>query len=309
MARWRAGRIGLLLLPLLLLGACSGAQPMPPHPGPVPARTSQSTPTAKAAVSAGASTVQRELTVGGVRRSYLAVGVPGKQGLPLVIVLHGRGVTAQQESVRTGFLTYADSGLADLVYPQGTYESWNDGHGCCGKAGASGIDDLGFVTQLVGDATRFFGSNPKHVYMVGYSNGARLAFEEVCGNPSLFAAFATYGALPPTTCAGGPPMRVLIGGGTNDTLMHGEGSVTTTLTRWRQRDGCASASTTAHTGPLTMTTWAACRDRSTVVYAAYSGTGHHWPTAEPNPEPFTTPVGSEAAAATVMWDFLVSHSA
>jgi polyhydroxybutyrate depolymerase len=247
--------------------------------------------------------------VSGVPRKYLAFGPSHKSGLPLVVVLHGRGYTARQESERTGFLSYAQRGMADLVYPQGTSNSWNDAHGCCGKAGATGVDDLDFVTQLVADASRFFGSDPKRVYLVGYSNGARLAFEEVCDHPTLFSAFATYAALPPRKCGVGPPVRVLIGGGASDSLMHSEGSVTNTVAQWRSRDGCGPVGTTTRTGRLTLTTWGQCRDGSEVASATYAGIGHAWPVAAPNKVPFTVPVGSRAAAATVMWNFFTAHSA
>ncbi|WP_324164930.1 alpha/beta hydrolase family esterase [Amycolatopsis sp.] len=256
----------------------------------------------------GTESVERTVTVSGMRRTYLAVGLPRKRDLPLIVVLHGRGFTAQQESVRTGFLTYAQRGLADLVYPQGTADSWNAGDGCCGRAGASGVNDIGFVTDVVGDATRFFGSDTKRVYLVGYSNGARLAFQEVCSQPALFAAFATYAGLPHAVCEAGEPVPVLVAAGTNDTLVRSEGSVSDVVGRWRARDGCGPTAGTVHTGPLTLTTWTGCRGGSAVASASYTGIGHHWPTAEPNPEPFTTVVGQRAATATVMWEFLTAHS-
>lgn len=289
----------LALASALVLGACSSTRAAPAAPVPVPAR---------AALSVEPSSVERTVTVHGARRTYLAVGPARKPGLPLLVVLHGRGVTARQESVRTGFLAYAERGLADLVYPQGTDDSWNDGHGCCGRAGAMGVDDTRFVTDVVADASRFFGSDPRRVYLAGYSNGARLAFVEVCGHPTLFAAFATYGALPPAACPGGPALPVLIGAGTNDSLVRGEGSVTDVVARWRTRDGCGPQATTEHTGPLTLTTWTGCRAGSAVASALYTGVGHYWPTVGPNQGPFTQPVGTQAAAATVMWNFLTSHA-
>lgn len=300
MAKCRAGWIGLLLVAFLTLVACSPAASTALRPV---------SPTARATLSSGVGSTERTVTVDGVSRTYFAVGPSHKPGLPLVIVLHGRGYTARQESQRTGFLPYAQRGLADLVYPQGTANSWNDGHGCCGKAGASGVDDVGFVTQVVGDASRFFGSDPRRVYLVGYSNGARLAFEEVCRHPALFAAFATYAALPPAKCSGGPPMRVFIGGGAKDSLMQSEGSVTNTVGWWRSRDDCRRDATTTHTGPLTLTTWTQCRGGSSVASATYAGIGHAWPVATANGLPYTVPVGPDAAAATVMWNFLTEHPA
>ncbi|WP_027940792.1 alpha/beta hydrolase family esterase [Amycolatopsis taiwanensis] len=253
--------------------------------------------------------MERTVTLGGMPRTYLAIGPSHDAGLPLLVVLHGREVTASQESKRTGFLTYAQRGMADLVYPQGTANSWNDGHGCCGKASATGVDDLGFVAKVVADASQFFHSDPKRVYLVGYSNGGRLAFEEVCGHPALFAAFATYGALPPTECPGGPPVRVFIGAGANDSIMHSEGSVTNAVAWWRSRDGCGPDATTTHAGPLTMTTWTRCRGGSAVASALYAGIGHPWPVAKPSQAPFTVSVGAGAAAATVMWNFFTAHAA
>ena len=73
--------------------------------------------------------------------------------------------------------------------------------------------------------------------------------------------------------------------------------------RWRERNGCGADVRTVHNGPLSLTTWTGCR----VASAAYHGIAHQWPTASPNSEPFTAPVGEQAAAATVMWTFLVSE--
>lgn len=283
----------------LVIAACSpgGASTANPH--------EVTTEASRAAVSGTAPSVERDLTVGGARRTYLAVGNAGKPGLPLLIVLHGRGYTARQESVRTGFLTYAERGLGDLVYPQGTANSWNAGDGCCGRASATDVDDVGFVSGVTGDAIRYFGSDPKRVYLVGYSNGARLTFEEMCRHPELFAGFATYGALPPAVCDG-PPKPVLIAAGADDTLVRGEGSFTGTVARWRSRDGCSAPDSVTRNGPLTLTTWAGCHDGTAVASALYQGIGHPWPAVKAGEVPFTAGVGARAAAATVMWDFLTA---
>ncbi|MFD2420584.1 alpha/beta hydrolase family esterase [Amycolatopsis pigmentata] len=302
----RKGRFAALwavLVSLVVLGiaACSpGTSPSVP-----PAVVTQAS---RAAVSGGAPSTERDLTVGGIRRTYLAIGAAGKPGRPLLIVLHGRGYTARQESIRTGFLPYAERGLADLVYPQGTANSWNAGHGCCGRASAANVDDVGFVTGVADDAIRYFGSDPKRVYLVGYSNGARLTFEEMCRHPALFAGFATYGALPPAMCEG-PPKPVLIAAGAADTLVRGEGSFTGTVAQWRSRDGCPSADSVTHSGPLTLTTWAGCHDGTAVASALYHGIGHPWPAVKAGEVPFTAGVGAQAAAATVMWNFLTAHPA
>jgi polyhydroxybutyrate depolymerase len=263
----------------------------------------------------GVTTVQREVTVGGMRRSYLAVSPAlRRSGLPLVVMLHGRGIAARQEAERTGFVTYAERGLADIVYPVGISESWNAGHGCCGVAGKEGVHDTAFITEVVTDASHYFGSDSRRIYLVGYSNGAKLSFEEVCEHPTTFAALATYGAVPLATCAGAKPISALLGTGTADPLVRAEHSspsataaVDQAVAQWRTRNGCTAPGTTSHVPPLTLTTWSGCEAGTEVASAIYSGVTHYWPTAAPTTAPFTTPVGAPAAAATVMWDFLSRH--
>jgi polyhydroxybutyrate depolymerase len=263
------------------------------------------------------TTVQRDLTVGGMHRSYLAVGpARPRPHLPLLVVLHGRGIPAQEEMARTGFLPYAAQGEADIVYPMGVADSWNAGHGCCGWAGKAGVNDTAFVTEVVVDAARHFESDPARVYLVGYSNGGRLAFHDVCENPTTFAAFATYGAAPLAACTNStaPPVPVLLGVGTKDAVVHATDpsrtatqAVDRVAAQWRARDFCPPIATVTHIGLLTLTSWTGCRAGSAVKTAHYAGITHDWPTAGPVSAPYTTAVGSRAAAATVMWDFLTQY--
>lgn len=268
--------------------------------------------TAAPAVTTGTTTVQRRLSVGGMKRTYLAVGSPARhKGLPLLIMLHGRGITAQQESTRTGFLPYAERGLADIVYPLGLSQSWNAGHGCCGVAGKEGVPDTAFITQVASDAAHYFESDPHRIYLVGYSNGARLSFEEVCEHPGIFAGIATYGAVPLAQCAGGKPISALLAAGTNDAVVRSEHFSPTatmaldqTVAQWQTRNGCTGAATTSHTGPLTLRSWTGCRAGTQLSAAVYSGLTHFWPAATRTKAPYTTYVGEQAGAATIMWNFL-----
>jgi polyhydroxybutyrate depolymerase len=311
----RRARLLILLLACVTLAACA---PTGRSNTPVPVSLTTARPSAdQSALSTMTTTVQRDLTVGGMRRSYLAVGSARPHPhLPLLVVLHGRGITARQDAARTGFLTYAEQGAANIVYPMGFADSWNAGHGCCGGAAKAGVNDTAFVTEVVLDASRHFESDPARVYLVGYSNGGRLAFDDVCQHPTTFTAFATYGAAPLATCtnSNAPPVPVLIGVGTNDSVVHSTNprrtatqAVESVAAQWRVRDFCTAAATTTHVGPLTLTKWIGCRDGSAVETALYSGITHNWPTAGPTSAPYTTEVSSQAAAATVMWDFLTQY--
>jgi len=295
-------RLLVLAGALCLVAACSAGTASTPN---------QSASVRTALGMAATQTVHRELTVGGRKRTYLAVGPQvRKAGLPLLVVLHGRGISAQQESDRTGFLTYAERGLVNIVYPSGISESWNAGHGCCGVAAKEGVSDVPFITALVSDATKFFDADSRRVYLVGYSNGAKLGFTTVCAHPGLFAAMATYGAVPLARCSDDTPIPALISAGTADPLVKAEHSapsasaaIEETVADWRSRDACTT-SATKRIGPLTLTTWTGCRGGVEVASGLYAGVTHYWPSAGKTAAPFTTPVGPEAAAGTVMWDFL-----
>ncbi|WP_431877906.1 alpha/beta hydrolase family esterase [Amycolatopsis sacchari] len=294
------------LAAFVALAACAApAASAPPAPA---AHTAPAQP----AVTGATTTVQRHLTVAGTKRTYLAVGPSlHHKGLPLLVVLHGRGITAQQESARTGFLPYAQRGLADIVYPSGISQSWNAGHGCCGVAGREGVPDTAFVTAVVSDASQYFASDPRRVYLVGYSNGAKLSFEEVCEHPGIFAGIATYGAVPLADCPGGEPVSALLAAGTADPFVRTErGSPSATaalaqaVSQWQRRDSCPGVPSTSHTGPLTLSTWTGCATGTQLASAVYNGLTHYWPTAGHTSAPYTTAVSEQAAAATVMWDFL-----
>ncbi|MGH3779402.1 MAG: alpha/beta hydrolase family esterase, partial [Pseudonocardiaceae bacterium] len=150
----------------------------------------------------------RSLIIGGTQRRYLVVA-PADQhtALPLLVILHGRAITVQQEEIRTDFLPLARLGKAVLVYPVGYGQSWNSGGGCCGDAGTAHVDDSAFLAAVSGDVASHFPIDGSRVYLVGYSNGARMVFAEVCAHPSLFAAFAVYGGVPTEAC-GGPSTAV-----------------------------------------------------------------------------------------------------
>lgn len=298
-------RLLLLCCALAVVAACATTddEPVAPQVHAQPAYP---------VVGNGTVTTQRNLNIGGMKRTYLAVQASARRkGLPLLIVLHGRGITAQQESTRTGFLPYAERGAADLVYPLGINESWNAGHGCCGAAVKKGVDDATFLSRLTTDAQAFFGSDPRRVYLVGYSNGAKLSFEQVCRHPGTYAALATYGAVPLASCPGGRPLSEFMASGTNDPVVRTEHSSSSSVAAlqaavadWRQRDKCTGRPVVTHTGPLTRTVWTGCADGTELTEAVYSGLTHFWPTGTRTGAAYTTPVGPDAAAAKVMWDFL-----
>ncbi|TNC26960.1 alpha/beta hydrolase family esterase [Amycolatopsis alkalitolerans] len=305
-------RLVVLIAAATTLAACASPSGSEPVRSVEPVQPAEHTATAAPAVSTGAGTVQRELTVDGMKRTYLAVrSAKWHKGLPLLIVMHGRGITAQLESRRTGFLPYAEGGLVNIVYPMGIARSWNAGYGCCGVAGKEGVHDMAFLTEVAADASRYFESDLRRTYLVGYSNGARLSFSEVCGHPGVFAGLATYGAVPLAPCAGGRPIPALLADGSDDAVVRNEHfspsstiALSQAVTRWQGQNGCTGPGAVRHIGALTLRSWTGCRSGADLSSAVYSGLTHFWPRGTHEAVPYTTYVGPEAAASTIMWSFL-----
>ena len=248
------------------------------------------------------------LTIDGVRRTYHAI-VPAQLtgGLPLLIVLHGRGQSEPAVLRQTGFLGLAQQRQAVLVFPDGEQRSCNAGHGCCGFAGSHQAPDVPFVAAIVADAVHRWPIDGQRVYLVGYSNGGKLAYSAVCARPTLFAAVATYGAVPLSPCQPGTPaVSFLLAAGTADQvlLFHGKPAghpplpaVSAALAWLRAQDGCSGTAQTSQDGSAVVQRWSRCTGGADVESVVYPGQGHAWPS------------GGSPAAAPLMWAFLSRHQA
>jgi polyhydroxybutyrate depolymerase len=250
----------------------------------------------------GTLVAEHSLTVDGVKRTYRSVipATPATHPLPLMIVLHGRGQQPWTAVRATGFLPFARKGQAVLVYPDGISRSWNAGSGCCGVAGTRGTPDTAFVTAVVADALHGLPVDPAKVYLVGYSNGGKLAWLLTCTHPALFAAVATYGAAPlaPCTATQGPPSLMAVGVHDPVLPIGGEPKAHPALPSARlaaswlaRRDRCTAAPTTTTAGGAVLQHWTGCGAGTEVELAVYPGADHNWP----------------SAVTGLMWTFLGSH--
>ncbi|MGB6163025.1 MAG: PHB depolymerase family esterase [Pseudonocardiaceae bacterium] len=263
---------------------------------------------AKSAVVAEAHAV----TVQGLRRTYRSI-VPRRLSgrVPLLVVLHGRGQSRSAAASQTGFLGLAEQQQVVLVFPDGERRSWDAGHGCCGFAGSRRAPDVPFVAAIVADAAHRWPIDAKRVYLVGYSNGGKLAYSVVCAHPTLFAAVATYGAVPLAPCEPGtPPVPFLLTAGTADRVLpfHGRPlghpplpAVPQAVAWLRTQDGCSATARAGRDGSALLQRWAACAGGADVESVVYPGWGHAWPAARAS--------GGSPAAATLMWAFLSRHDA
>jgi polyhydroxybutyrate depolymerase len=269
-------RLGLPLVVLAALGGVLGALLMPGRP----------------LVPKGARASTRVITSGGLRRAELILQPARRSStpLPLYVVLHGSDATPAFEERRTGLEALAGEGRAVVVYPTGVGGSWNAGQGCCGAAGASGVDDVGYIRDVIADAVETLGVSASAVYLVGYSNGGKLALLLADADPEQFAGVAVYGAVPLVPVSHGPPVPVMIAGGTADTRTPYEGapsvqngalapSIIGTAEMLRTRDAADGPAVERPLagGRVRISTWRGPSPRSVVQLVAYEGRDHAWP--------------------------------
>jgi polyhydroxybutyrate depolymerase len=257
-----------------------------------------------------ATTTTRTATVrlasGGRLRTAIVLAPAGTRPVPLVVVLHGRDTTPTQELVRTGLTDLAANGQAVLAYPAGVGRSWNAGTGCCAAAAKLHVDDVSFLRRLIGAVEAHAPVDPARVYLVGYSNGGRLALTAACALPGAFAGVATYGTAQPTRCGPGrPPLAVFVGYGTLDPhaapghVPAGGSTGPATAAGWRSVDGCTGDPVTTVTGPATVREWTHCRGAGRVALARWDGLPHRWPGAGVVP--------ADATGRALMWTFLTGR--
>lgn len=156
---------------------------------------------------------------------------PAKARYPLIVALHGGGGTGEgmDGTMTGGRLGATATGEGFLVcFPDGHDRHWNDGRPLADswETFRLKIDDVGFLTALIGRLIAEEGADPKRVHLVGFSNGGVMAYRMALDRTDLFASVAVLMAdLPEGLKDKAParPMPLLVMTGTEDPLMHGRG--------------------------------------------------------------------------------------
>jgi polyhydroxybutyrate depolymerase len=235
-------------------------------------------------------TTNQSLTVGGIARRYLLVrpAATSKTALPVVVVLHGRTATPEIEEQRTGLRTIA--GPAILVYPAGYQESWNAG-ACCAGAHAAGVDDVAFLDAVVHRVlTSQHDAAAGRVFLVGFSNGGKMAFRLVCAEPKVFDAVAVVGAVPVSACPHLPAVPFAELAFDSDPLLtltpaephkavngFSQASIEEEAAALRAANACRGNGGQQVLGTLTVTRWTDCQTGKAVELGVYQGHTHIWP--------------------------------
>jgi polyhydroxybutyrate depolymerase len=234
------------------------------------------------------------------RRHLLHVPERLKAGtpVPLVLVFHGGSDTPENTEKFTGFSALADREGFIVSYPAGLAQSWADGRGTT-AADRMGIDDIGFVRDVIAEISSRHRIDPKRIYATGPSNGGIFTHRLGCEIGGTFAAIAPVIAGIATTlapnCRPAPlpiisiqgdadrltPFRGGDEGGRRGAGGRVEGSAAT-RELWRAINRCDPTPSIVKLPPrvqdrtsVTRITYSGCR--ADVVWYDIHGGGHRWP--------------------------------
>lgn len=183
------------------------------------------------------------------------------QSWPLLMVLHGYGVTA---AIQTGYLgvnALVDSQGVFLLAPNGTENSigdqfWNATDACC--AFGETVDDVAYLRSLIEDVSSDYNVDPARVFVIGHSNGGFMSHRLACEASDLVTAVVSLAGaswLDPANCAPSEDVSVLqIHGDADDTIFYAGGTVdpaapsypsaVESVTHWQTYDGCTAGAIT-----------------------------------------------------------------
>lgn len=253
----------------------------------------------------GAAPACAATTFGGVARPaklHVPATYACDKPAPLVIMLHGYGVTSVSEEAYLGLLAESDKRGFLYVAPDGTKDAttnefWNATEACCDYY-SSMVDDSAYLSLLIKEIAAEYSVDAKRVYVVGHSAGAFMAHRLACDHGDQIAGIVSLeGAMyqDATKCAGATPVSVLEIHGTSDAVIAYNGgfigvnpfpSATTTAGDWAKIDACGAADMSG--APLdldaslpgnetTITAYAGCKGGTSVQLWSVQG-GAHFPT-------------------------------
>ena len=179
---------------------------------------------------------------------------------PLIVSLHGY---AGDSVYHSAYLPLHERVNADgfaLLLPNALPDgagnpAWNPTDRCC-DGGKAGEDDIGYLTELVAEASNSRNFGP--LYFFGYSNGGFMAYHMACkalAGVRAVASLAGTSYLEDSNCDGAPPVSVLHIHGTADNVILYGGDETEPdpeingervfyaaaedmVARWSRRAGC-----------------------------------------------------------------------
>ena len=177
-------------------------------------------------------------------------GIDKSKPAPLIVLLHGFGITGWAQDAIFGFAQLADDRGVYVAHPDGTTDSmgqkfWNATDACC-DMDHTGVDDVAYLNAVVDDMEARFNIDKKRVFFVGHSNGGFMSHRMACdaaGRVAAIAALAGDVWKDPSKCNPSAPVAVLQVHGDADAVVPYDGdtlepSAPASVGTWAQKNGC-----------------------------------------------------------------------
>lgn len=192
-------------------------------------------------------------------REHLLFSAASDDPRPLVVVLHGYGVSAEIVAGILDAEAIAREHDLHVLLPNGTADSsgrrgWNATDACCDFDGRQ-VDDLRALRELIAEVVSRHAVDRDRIYVAGFSNGAFMAHRLACEMSDVLAAVVSMSGVgfdDPDRCAAEHPVALLQIHGDADRIVSYEGgqvlgrgdlpphpSTEETAARWAKRNGCA----------------------------------------------------------------------
>lgn len=172
---------------------------------------------------------KQQIVVNGLTREFL-IYIPEQLSVaarvPVIISLHGTLGSAEQMMGFADFRPLADKDKFIIVCPEGITQTWNDGRAT--KANKEGIDDVGFINQLITHLIATYPIDERRFYLTGMSNGGFMASLLACKMPERIAGMTAVAATMDKVSGIKPvkPLPVMYIHGTKDRLVPYAGGAT-----------------------------------------------------------------------------------
>lgn len=261
----------------------------------------------------------QSINVGGQMRTYILHIPPGYNSstpVPLVLVLHGMGGSAESFKDKTGMSAKADRENFIVVYPNalGHPSVWNSN---LSDLSSNGVDDVGFIRALIDKLEHDLRIDQRRIYCSGFSSGAIMSYLLGAKLSHRLAAIgiasgtvgnkADDGSIRKIPAPSEPVPVIAFHGRKDGTIFYDGGgsmvnclSVAESIKFWVNADGCAASPQEAsrQNGDLIIDDYGGCRDGSEVTLYSFRKGTHEWPTLQ-NSDDFS--------ATDAIWKFFVSH--
>ncbi len=266
-------------------------------------------------------------------RVHVPPSYDAKTSVPLVVVLHGAGMTPLLMAWLTGFNTVSDREGFIAVYPKGTNNKWSSGINLPDFPGYdTPVDDVGLVGRIIDQMERDYRIDPRRIYITGASNGGMLTHLVASRLSRRIAAAApvigTISEKAMPDCKPDGPVPMLMVNGMDDPIVFWKGGPlfndekakvlpgATVVDFWVRNNGCEPRPETAklpHHGSQCGTRthidrYHGATPRSDVVLYAVERGGHTWPGGPlMQTQWHLGRVSRDFKASEVIWQFFKEH--